>query len=346
MFVFAHLSDPHLAPVPMPYPWQMLNKRFTSYLSWMFKKRHIHRPEILAALVADLKKFNLDHIAVTGDLTNIALPAEFEQARRWLESLGPSHDVSVVPGNHDACVPVRWEESLVHWKEFMSGSRDDGAVETPMSSNDDFPFVRKRGPVAFIGLTTAEPRPITGTPAAGSLGPRQIARLGSQLSRLREEGLFRVVLIHHSPGPLISHRKNLRDAEAFAETIAKSGAELVLHGHLHTSDFEEIPTPRGSVPAIGVPSASARPHADKAPARYHLCQLTGQTGDWRLAIEVREVSPDGKVSAERKFVLALSESGLKPGKRLRAAAGLDTNYLPTGDSKAGSARAPPVIQAP
>jgi 3',5'-cyclic AMP phosphodiesterase CpdA len=48
----AHLSDPHL-PLPAPVPWRsVLNKRALSLLSWHRKRRHHHRPEILAALIA------------------------------------------------------------------------------------------------------------------------------------------------------------------------------------------------------------------------------------------------------------------------------------------------------
>ena len=64
----------------------------------------IHRSDVLEAIMRDLRSERPDHVAVTGDLVNIALPAEFEHARRWLEALGPPADVSLVPGNHDAYV--------------------------------------------------------------------------------------------------------------------------------------------------------------------------------------------------------------------------------------------------
>ena len=115
MFVFAHLSDPHLSPVPVPYPWQVFNKRFTSYLGWVLRKRHIHSPVLLETMLADIRGFEPEHIVVTGDLTNIALPAEFIAARRWLEDIGSAADVTVIPGNHDACVRIDWDHSLAHW---------------------------------------------------------------------------------------------------------------------------------------------------------------------------------------------------------------------------------------
>ncbi|MFX7212897.1 metallophosphoesterase, partial [Acinetobacter baumannii] len=74
------------------------------YLNWKRKRHMVHRREVLGELVADMHAQQPDHIAVTGDLVNIALPLEFAEARRWLESVGTPEDVSLVPGNHDAYV--------------------------------------------------------------------------------------------------------------------------------------------------------------------------------------------------------------------------------------------------
>ena len=320
MFVFAHLSDPHLSPVPLPYPWQVFNKRFTSYLAWVFRNRHVHCPALLETMLTDIRDCAPEHVVVTGDLTNIALPAEFIAARHWLEDVGSAADVSVIPGNHDACVQIDWRHSLAHWAPFMSGSRDVGGREAPPSSAGDFPFVRRRGGVAFVGLTSAVPMPVTGTPAAGRLGAHQIARLRHALAELGREGLFRIVLIHHSPLPAVSIRKALLDNSEFIAALADSGAELVLHGHLHQSDFEEMTLPGGVIPVIGVPSASAKPHRGRPAARYHIYRLSGRSGAWGLDVEVREGLP-GQTGfrTERKFHLDLRQGGLTSGSGLRAA---------------------------
>ena len=104
MLVLAHLSDIHLAPLPVPRPAELLSKRGLGFINWLRKRRAIHRPEVLAALVADLKAQAPGHIAVTGDLVNLSLSNEFAPARAWLERLGTPGDVTFVPGNHDAYV--------------------------------------------------------------------------------------------------------------------------------------------------------------------------------------------------------------------------------------------------
>ena len=86
-FTLAHLSDPHLAPLPEPRLAELIGKRVTGYINWQRKRRFIHDPAVLAKIVADMKRQAPDHIAVTGDIANIALPGEFARGRDWLESL-------------------------------------------------------------------------------------------------------------------------------------------------------------------------------------------------------------------------------------------------------------------
>ena len=104
MFILAHLSDPHLAPLPTPDWVELFSKRITGYINWWRKRRFIHERGVLDTLTADLKAQNADHIAVTGDIVNIAAQDEFPPGRAFLESLGDSKAVSYVPGNHDIYV--------------------------------------------------------------------------------------------------------------------------------------------------------------------------------------------------------------------------------------------------
>ncbi len=180
-FVLAHLSDPHLAPPPLPMTvGNVLSKRLLSRLSWARKRRFEHRPQVLDAIVADLIAHKPDHVAVTGDLTNFAAPEEFAAARTWLQGLGAPENVTVIPGNHDALVQVAPARGLRQWADFVS--------DTP--SEIAFPAVRIRGAVALIGLCSAIPtRPGS---AAGRVGQDQRELLLATLSDLGRQGLFRV----------------------------------------------------------------------------------------------------------------------------------------------------------
>ncbi|MEX2034720.1 MAG: metallophosphoesterase [Xanthobacteraceae bacterium] len=280
MFVLAHLSDPHLGPLPTPNPFELVSKRGLGLLNWLRKRRAIHRPEVLAALVADLKARAPDHIAVTGDLVNLSLSNEFAPARAWLERLGTPADVTAVPGNHDAYVRAAADLALRHWGDYMRGDGGDG-----------FPFVRRRGPLALIGLSTSLPTlPLAAT---GRLHGDQLSRLGPLLAALGREGAFRVILIHHPPVAGANYFRRLADAAALREVLQRTGAELVLHGHRHEASLAFLPGPQSGIPAIGVPSASGAPGQHDDPAGYNLYQIDGAPGAWRCTMVMRGLRGDG-----------------------------------------------------
>lgn len=287
MFRLAHLSDPHLAPLPVSRRRQLIGKRVLGLLSWRLRRQHIHLTRALAGVLNDIRLQGCDHVAVTGDLVNISLPEEFRIAREWLELLGPGEQVTVVPGNHDAYVFGTWDEGLGRWTPWMTG---DGMP--PPRSPADFPFVRRRGPVALVGVSSAVPSgPFTAT---GRVGAPQLEALEARLAELGREGLCRVVLIHHPPQKGgASRRKRLTDAEAFNAVLARAGAELVLHGHLHRSVLGRIPAPAADIPVLGVASASTTIHSHYGSARYHLLGVEPRAeGGWRLSVEVRSLAPD------------------------------------------------------
>ncbi|MFO1080214.1 MAG: metallophosphoesterase [Reyranellaceae bacterium] len=284
MFTLAHLSDPHL-PMPRAGLGQLIGKRATGYVNWWRSRVRLHQPKALAGLVADIAAEAPDHIALTGDLINIALPGEFAKAAEWLKALGPPDRVSVVPGNHDAYVATAWRGGLGLWEAYMAS---DGAPAGP----DAFPIARRRGPVALVGLSSGVPKPPFF--ATGTLGAGQIARAEKLLVELGREGLCRIVLIHHPPLTTEKHFKRLTDADRFQAMIRRAGCELVLHGHNHRSELARIAGPGGAaVPVLGVASASAAPDSRYGRARYHLIRIAREGDAWALRVEVRGLRSDG-----------------------------------------------------
>jgi len=291
MFVLAHLSDLHMAVKPELA--QILNKRGLGYINWQRGRKYFHRPEVLEAVTRDLKAQSFDHIAVTGDLVNLSLPDEYAAAAAWLAALGNGRDVTVVPGNHDVYVRAAEHMPADFWGDYMRG--DDGL--------DRFPFVRRRGNVALIGLSTGV---ATGPfMATGRLGARQLARLADALEQTR--GAFRVVLIHHPPrSPLRRTLRRLVDSAALRRVLADKGAELLLHGHDHRASFVLLDGPNGkTIPAVGAPSASAdAPHGDEDGAGYYLFTIDGTDGNWRCAMRPRMRGLDGTIrDGERRTLI-------------------------------------------
>src|SRR5258707_902058 len=279
MFVLAHLSDPHLGPLPQPRIAELAGKRLLGFVNWHLRRSRQHRLDVLAALVEDMKAAAPDHVAVTGDLVNIALPAEYKTARAWLESVGPPDRVSLVPGNHDIYVRATAGHARSLWDEYMRG--DDDAP----SSTEAFPFVRRRGPIALIGVSTALPTfPLLAT---GKVGAAQIEGLARSLAQLKREALYRVVLIHHPPAGKEHWQKRLVDSGAVRRVLGEHGADLVLHGHHHLHSVEWIDGPAGRIPVVGVPSASIIRGSEDDPAAYHLFRIDGAPGGWRCELIMR-----------------------------------------------------------
>ncbi len=212
---------------------------------------------MLERITADMLAHEPDHVALTGDLVNIGLESEFVTAQRYVERIGGPAFVSVIPGNHDAYVRSSFRYMAATASPWMA---DDGA-ETA-----SFPYVRRRGGVALIGLTSGVPTaPLL---ASGELGPRQLAAFRERLRALKAEGLIRVVMIHHPPFMKgASLGRGLRDAHGFEEAILDEGAELVIHGHNHRHSVKRIAGPDGPVPVVGVAVGVRRARQPEAHGR-------------------------------------------------------------------------------
>src|SRR6267378_2814750 len=210
-FTLAHLSDPHLPPLPSLRLRDLAGKRALGYLNWTRNRRNVHKRDVLDALVSDLQAQKPDHIAITGDLVNLALEAEFAPSRAWLESVGAPERVTVIPGNHDAYVRATQHRFAQAWGNYRDG---DDATDAGVT----FPSLRRRGLLA--------------------------------------------VLKQH-------------------------GVELVLHGHDHVHSTIWIDGPKGSIPAIGVPSASAVAHGRYPAAAYNLFAIEREGAAWRCEQTVR-----------------------------------------------------------
>ncbi|ODN69637.1 metallophosphoesterase family protein [Methylobrevis pamukkalensis] len=273
MFRLVHLSDPHIGPLPMPTFSELASKRVIGYINWRRNRAPSMRGDLLLRMITDIRSRNADHVAVTGDLVNIALRSELEPARAFLDSIGDPRDVSVVPGNHDAYVPGALLRATVAWAPYMTG--DD-------AHSPAWPYVRRREGIAIVGTSSA--RASGPFLATGFFSDKQEDLLRDRLEMLRREGLFRVVLIHHPPfsGATAWH-KRLVGASRVRRVLKSVGAELVLHGHTHMPTRTTMPGPDGPVPVIGVCAASQE-HGGRRPASgYNVFEIEKvESGVWKV----------------------------------------------------------------
>ncbi len=285
MLRLAHISDVHLGPLPAVKRRELISKRITGYANWRLNRKGDMGNQYLEKLIDHMHAAAPDHIAVTGDLVNLALPEELRLARAWLDALGSPDHVSAIPGNHDTYVPGALAEITRLWRPFMSGDNDDGA-------SNPFPYLRKRDHVALIGTNSG--RATMPFMATGSFQSRQAEGTAKLLREMKDDGKFRVVMIHHPPfeGATVWSKRLIGSAR-FRKVISEHGAELVLHGHTHIVSQEEIAGPDGPVPVIGVPSASMAPRRPnnhgafkgRPGGRYNLFSISGAPGNWSCRME-------------------------------------------------------------
>lgn len=287
MFRLAHLSDIHLGPLPAVAYRDLISKRITGYINWRRNRAANLHEGVIDAIVADLKAAIPDHVIVSGDLMNLALDGEVELSRLWLETLGLPQDVSVVPGNHDAYVPGALDRACRSWGPWMHG---DGEKEPARIGH--FPFMRVRGGIAIIGVSSAR---ATGPfMASGFFGDGQAKRLSALLDSARDNGHCRVVAIHHPPvrGAAAAH-KRLLGIGRFQKVIERHGAELVLHGHTHLPTRYDIGGKDGSVPVVGVAAAGQALGGRKPAAQYNILEIGGEPGNWRISLTRRGLNGNG-----------------------------------------------------
>jgi 3',5'-cyclic AMP phosphodiesterase CpdA len=283
-FTIAHLSDAHIGPLPQPSLKELTGKRALGYLNWRRTRYRQHDMDLLRRLVDDLRAQPHDHVAMTGDILNIGLAAEFPAAASWLGRLGEPRNVSFAPGNHDAYM----RDSMPHLaKAFAPWVADDA----PAAPEATFPYLRRRGEIALIGLCSGAPTGLL--MATGRLGCGQLQRLEALLRETRENSLARVVMIHHPPlSAGASPKRRLVDARELEDVLRRAGAELILHGHNHVSSIAHLAStaskaPGGRIPIIGAPSCSSIARAPRSRATYSLLRIERRGEAWRVSGRAR-----------------------------------------------------------
>ncbi len=259
-------------------------KRALGWLSWQTRRQHKYRPEVATRVIDDLVASAPDHVAVTGDLTHMGLAAEVAEAATWLARLGPPERVTLVPGNHDAYGATVDHAVMDAWRPYLDSDPEvRGAAP--------FPSLRVRGAVALVGLSSAVPAAVH--LAIGRAGEAQLARLPDLLSDLGARGLCRVVLVHHPPTRThVSWRRRLEDGPELCAILARSGAELVLHGHTHIAARDAIASARAPIPVLGVPATSSARRSH--PGAFQMFAIEARAGGgFAISRELHELAPDG-----------------------------------------------------
>ena len=272
----AHFSDLHLLSLDGVPLRRFLNKRLTGWANLRFKRGHVHRASHVRAIAREIAAAGVDHVVVTGDLTNLALEQEFELARRVIEDdlgLDPK-DVTIVPGNHDLYTrgALRSARFTTYFAKYMVSDLPELAVDIGVGR---FPVVKLRGTAAIIGLSSAVPRlPFV---AAGELGRAQLEAFARVLDHPEVLRRTPVIALHHPAHNPASWLKTmlegLHDADQLWQRLDRLARGMILHGHLHRRIQRRHATPSGSLHHIGATSASLQHDDDAKMAGFNVYEI-------------------------------------------------------------------------
>jgi 3',5'-cyclic AMP phosphodiesterase CpdA len=276
--ILAHVSDPHfLSPGGVA-----LNELEAKHLSgaanlWFKRRGRSYRSEHVEAVVREAARV-ADHVVMTGDIANLALAGEFERALRVIGEAGLGPDrLTVVPGNHDVYTFGSFMRR--RYRGFFARYQESDLPELGVELGCGlFPFVRLRGPVALIGLSSAVPRPPF--VAGGVLGVTQLDALARVLDHPEVRRRTPVLLIHHPPLRRLTRLgrflDGLSDGDALLRLLLPLRHALLLHGHLHVRERRTLTTPSGEVQQLGATSAALEDPRSSCRAAVNLYDLDGE----------------------------------------------------------------------
>lgn len=240
-----HISDLHILEIDKIRPLEMLNKRLVGGANLFFKRSDAHSPGVVKMALAHLESAGIDHLAITGDLTNLALESEFVAAREIIETVPDSKErVSVIPGNHDYYVPSAVKNRLfeTYFAEYLVSDLPDYQCDT------GYPFVHFRDDVAIVGVSSC----IATAPffATGKVLADELRALDALLDDPAVRKRFTVVMIHHpllpSEHKKVEYFRRLTNASQVLDVLRRRNVGLAIHGHNHQFLDHAVPHLGGS----------------------------------------------------------------------------------------------------
>lgn len=174
-------------------------------------------PPVVAALQRLAATLSPNVLVLSGDITQRARRRQFAAARAFCDSLGIARMLAL-PGNHDIPLfnlPARLLDPYGGYRAAF------GADLEPELDGED---------LLLLGVNTTRPA----RHKHGEVSTAQVARVARRLESARREQL-RVVVTHQ---PVCVMREEdehdrLRGGHAAVQAWSRSGADLVLGGHIH-----------------------------------------------------------------------------------------------------------------
>lgn len=227
----AHLSDLHL----LEESWRSRSGLERCRLAFLSTGTTLDADDRRARALSALRRARrlcVDHVLVTGDLTEDGTPAQFETLAHVLHESGLAPEqVTLVPGNHDAY------SQLGAWRTALAG---------PLAA---FQETSREGALTVVGEAVIQPLSTIVeaqhfTRAAGIVRGEAI----EAIERTARDGVARgkahIVAQHHSPlgasNPVWNWFDGTLEARPLRELLQARPEVHVVHGHVHHDTTLEL----------------------------------------------------------------------------------------------------------
>ncbi|MCU0412869.1 MAG: metallophosphoesterase [Ignavibacteriaceae bacterium] len=219
-------------------------------------------------LLKQISQRKVDHLIVTGDITDNASEKDLEIFRRMLNKYGfiSGDKLSIIPGNHDIFGGVQKAEEIFSFPEKCNAVDFNKQVSSflsyfpeafdncfYLSPKNFFPFAKKINNLLIVGLNSIALYSKLTNPfgSNGEIDAAQFGELFDIFNNANNEVKHRIVLVHHHFNKLKSKSKStfgniwagiekqtmkLRGKRRLFNLFKEFKVDIVLHGHIHESD--------------------------------------------------------------------------------------------------------------
>lgn len=179
---------------------------------------------VVAALQQLVREQHPDGVILSGDITQRARSAQFAAARKFCDSLGVEH-LLTLPGNHDIPLYNLAARLFAPYGGYKAVFGDELEPELEF------------GDVLVIGVNTTRPE----RHKDGVVSAAQVNRVVKRLHQARREQLR--VVVTHQPACVMrpeDEKDRLHGGEVAVQAWSRAGADLVLGGHIHLPYVSDV----------------------------------------------------------------------------------------------------------
>ena len=218
-------------------------------------------------LLKEIAESKVNHLIITGDITDNASEKDLERFRRLLIKYNfmDGNKLSIIVGNHDIFGGVQKAEDIFTFPDKCNSTNYNERMDTFLSyfseafSNCNyispkkfFPFLKKLNDTLIIGVNSVAPYSRITNPfgSNGVVDATQFGELYEILRKNSNDVSHKILITHHHFNKLKSAAKStfgtiwagiekqtmkLRGKKRLLRLFNEFGVDIILHGHVHES---------------------------------------------------------------------------------------------------------------